>query len=367
MRGRLYGLLAKEFVQVLRDPVILFLVFWMYTVELVMCTTALGFDVKYLELGVIDHDRSAASRAFVRELTSADTFVLEEELTSMSDGERRLQTGSLAVLVEIPPDFGARVAGGRQAQVGVIVDGTNGNVAARARAYVIEMAARFSETHAVHAETLRPRAEAMVRVWYNPDLTNTRFMALAMLAQVGLMLGVVMPAAALVREKQSGTIEQLRITPTRAHELFIAKVAPALVICLGAVIPTLLIITLLGVPMRGDVLTLEVMTFAFLLSAVSIGVFVSSITSTLQQAMLVSFFGLFPLLFLSGTVAPVESMPGWLQVASLASPLRHYVEIISGLFLKGAGYAELWPHAATLIGISAPMFAAAWLLFKRQW
>jgi ABC-2 type transport system permease protein len=192
-------------------------------------------------------------------------------------------------------------------------------------------------------------------------------MALAMLAQVGLMLGVVMPAAAVVREKQSGTIEQLRITPLRAHELFIAKVTPALVICLGAVIPALLIITLLGVPMRGSVLTLEVMTLAFLLSCVSIGVFVSSFTSTLQQAMLVSFFGLFPLMFLSGTVAPIESMPGWLQAASQASPLRHYVEIVAGLFLKGAGFAELWPHAVALVAISASMFAAAWLLFRRQW
>ena len=367
MRGRLYGLLAKEFLQVLRDPVILFLVFWLYTVELIMCTTALGFDVKNLQLGVIDHDRSAASRALVREFTSADTFVLSADFTSMRQAERRLATGGLDALVEIPPNFGARVAGGQRLGIGVVVDGTNGNVAARARAYVIEIAARFSQQHAAHAVSAPRGVVAAVRVWYNPDLTNTRFMALGMLAQVGLMLGVVLPAAALVREKQSGTIEQLRVTPTRAHELFIAKIMPALVICLGAVFPALVIMLLMGVPMRGDVFTLEVMTLVFLLSCVSIGVFVSSITSTLQQAMLVSFFGLFPLMFLSGTIAPIESMPSWLQAASQASPLRHYVEIVSGLFLKGAGYAELWPHALALIGISAPMFVGAWLLFKRQW
>ena len=367
MRGRLYGLMAKEFLQVLRDPVILFLVFFLYTAELVMCTTALGFDVKLLQLGVIDHDRSATSRALVREFTSAEMFVLSDEFTTMRGAEQRLAIGGLDALVEIPPNFGARVAGGRRAAIGVVVDGTNGNVAARARAYVIEIAARFSQQHATHAVSAPRGVEAAVRVWYNPDLTNTRFMALGMLAQAGLMLGVILPAAALVREKQSGTIEQLRVTPTRAHELFIAKVMPALVICLGAVFPALVIITLMGVPMRGDVLTLVIMTLVFLLSSVSIGVFFSSITSTLQQAMLVSFFGLFPLMFLSGTVAPIESMPSWLQAASLGSPLRHYLEIVSGLFLKGSGYAELWPHAAALLGISAPMFFGAWMLFRRQW
>ncbi|HRD45152.1 MAG TPA: ABC transporter permease [Caulobacter sp.] len=368
MRGRLYGLMAKEFTQVLRDPVMLFIVFWLYSVELIMCTMALGFDVQDLKLGLVDHDRSVASRALVTELTSADSFILVDQLGSMRQAQARVQRGELDLVVEIPPGFGRRVEAGRKASFGVVVDGSNGNVAARARAYVIEMTARFSQQRAMAA--MRSHAggvQATTRVWYNPDLTNTRFMALAMLAQAGLMLGVVLPAAAIVREKQAGTIEQLRVTPIRAHELFIAKVTPTIVICLGATFPSLVVLTLLGVPMKGDVPTLLLLTFVFLLSAVSIGVFVASVTSTLQQAMLLGFFGLFPLMFLSGTIAPIESMPPWLQAGSQVSPLRHYVEIVSGLFLKGAGMGELWPHAAALLAISVPMFAGAWLLFRRQW
>lgn len=368
MGGRLYGLLAKEFAQFLRDPIMLFIVFWLYSVELIMCTTALGFDVQNLRLGLIDDDRSAASRELVRELTSANTFVLVDQLTSGRQANERLRRGELDVVVEISPGFGMRTASGRTASVGVVVDGTNGNVAARARAYVVEMVARLASDRAMAAMPNHgPGVEAAVRVWYNPDLTNTRFMALAMMAQAGLMLGLVLPAAAIVREKQAGTIEQLRVTPIRAHELFIAKVTPTIIVCLGAVFPSLVVLSILGVPMKGDVPTLLVLTLVFLLSAVSLGVFVAAVTETLQQAMLLGFFGLFPLMFLSGTIAPVESMPAWLQAASLASPLRHYVEIVSGLFLKGAGMAELWPHALALLGISATMFSGGWLVFRRQW
>lgn len=366
MWGRLAGLTAKEFMQVLRDPVILFLVFFLYSAELVICTLALGFDVQNLKLGVIDHDRTEASRTIVQELTAGDNFVLADQFADMRQVEDRLQRGALDAVVEIPPGFARRIAAGRRADLGVVVDGSNGNVAARARAYVIEMLARFAQertTALKHAHGVQPA----LRVWYNPDLTNTRFMALAMLAQAGLILGVVLPAAAIVREKQGGTIEQLRVTPTRAHELFLAKITPTIVICTGAVFPALFILMLMGVPMQGDVGTLLALTVVFLMSAVSVGVFVATITNTLQQALLVSFFGLFPLLFLSGTIAPIETMPGWLQAASLASPLRHYVDIVSGLFLKGAGIGELWLHAVALIGISAAMFAGGWFLFKRQW
>lgn len=351
----------------LRDPVVLFLIFWLTTVEVVMCTMALGFDVKDLKLGVIDHDGSVASRALVRELTSSDTFVLHREVTSMRTAQRELQNGALDALVEIPPNFGARLAAGRSASIGVVVDGSNANIATRARAYIVEMTASFTRERLTGTRLMAGGVQPAVRVWYNPDLTNTRFMALSMLAQAGFMLAVILPAAGLVREKQNGTLEQIRVTPIRAHELFIGKITPPVIICLGSLFPTLLVLRLLGVPMNGSLINLIWLDLLFLLSAVSIGIFVATITTTLQQAMLTSFFGLFPLLFLSGSVAPIESMPGWLQVGTQFSPLRHFIESITGLFLKGAGLGELWPHALALAAISAPMFAASWLLFRRQW
>lgn len=367
MWGRLHGLIGKEFAQMLRDPVVLFLILFLSTVELAMCTMALGFDVKNLKLGLIDHDRTAVSRALTEELTSADTFILSDQLASMREAETHLRAGALDAVVEVPPNFGTRVEAGRQASLGVVIDGSNANVAARARAYIIEMAARFAQGRMAGAMPMRGGVEPAVRVWYNPDLTNVRLNALSMLVQSGFMLAIILPAAGLVREKQSGTLEQIRVTPIRAHELFIGKILPPIVFVLGSLAPTLLVLRLLDVPLDGSLATFLALDLIFLLSAVSIGVFIATITSTLQQALLTSFFSLFPLLFLSGGITPVESMPAWLRIGIEASPMRHSLEITTGLFLKGAGMGELWPHAAALVAIGAPLFAASWLLFRRQW
>lgn len=367
MNARTLGLVGKEFAQMLRDPVVLFLIFWLATVEIVICTVALGFDVKNLNLAVVDYDRSAASRALTTELTSADNFKLHSEPGSMRQAEADLQRGRLDAVVEVPPGFAARLRSGRTASVGVVVDGSNAPVAERARAYIIEMTARLGQEGMTGADAMNARVQPAVRVWYNPDLTNTRFMALSMLAQVGLIIAMILPAAGIVREKQNGTMEQIRVTPIRAHELFIGKVLPPLVIGVGSLFPSLLVVRIMGVPMNGSLATLFAFHALYFLSGLAIGVFVATITATLQQALLASFFGIFPLLFLSGSVTPVESMPGWLQTGAQASPILHYIEIVSGLFLKGAGVTELWLHAAALAAISAVMFSSAWILFRRAW
>ena len=367
MSARLFGLIGKEFVQMLRDPVVLFLIFWLTTTEVAMCTMAVGMDVRNLQLGLIDHDRSAASRALAGELTAADTFILSRVFTSDRQAEAGLRGGDLAAVVEIPPDFAERLDSGHVASFGVLVDGSDANVASRSRAYIVELAARFAQQRLMGSMTAHTAVQPSVRVWYNPELTNTRFVALAMIAQAGFMLAVLLPAAGMVREKQNGTLEQIRVTPIRAHELFVGKIVPPVTISTGSLFPSLFVVRLMDVPMNGSVVTLLVLNLIFLLSAVSIGIFIGTLANTMQQALLSSFFSLFPLLFLSGSTTPIESMPHWLQLATQVSPLRHGVAIITGLFLKGAGFAELWPHAAALAAIGAPLFLGAWLIFRRAW
>ena len=367
MPRRILGLVGKEFRQMLRDPVVLFLIFWLTTVEVAMCTMAVGMDVRNLKLGLIDHDRSQISRAVTRELISADTFVLTGTFASERAAEASLRHGALDALVEFPPDFGASVLAQRDASFGVVVDGSNADVASRARAYVVEMTARFVQEQAMGGMARHAGVAPVVRVWYNSDLTNTRFTAIAMIAQAGFMLAILLPAAGMVREKQNGTMEQIRVTPIRAHEFFIGKIVPPVTISMGSLFPSLLVARLLGVPMHGSLLLFLALTMVGLLSAVSIGIFIGTITATLQQALLTTFFSLFPLLFLSGSVTPIESMPGWLQVAIQASPLRHTITIASGMFLKGAGFRELWPHAAALAAISLPLFLGGWMIFRRAW
>ncbi len=186
-----------------------------------------------------------------------------------------------------------------------------------------------------------------------------------MIALAAMMVGVIHPAASIVREKEAGTIEQLQVTPIGTAELFVAKTFPTLVIGLLSIFPSLLIVWWFGVPMRGSFLLFLALTAVFLVSAISLGVLIASVSRTLQQALLLSFFSLFPLMFLSGTLAPVESMPGLLQTLSLGSPLRHYMDVILGVFLKGIGLSELWPQALALLVIGAPLFATAMLIFRR--
>jgi ABC-2 type transport system permease protein len=300
-------------------------------------------------------------------MTSADTFILAGAYQSERAAERQLRRGELNAVVEVPPRFGERVAAGRVATFGVVVDGSNATVASRARAYVVEVAAGYAQQRSMGSMRKHPGVQPSVRVWYNADLTNTRFIAIAMIAQAGFMLAILLPADGMVREKQNGTMEQIRVTPIRAHELFIGKIVPPIVVTTGLLFPSLLIAKLLGVPMHGSVPLLFILNLLALLSAVSIGVFIGTITNTLQQALLTSFFSLFPLLFLSGSVTPLESMPRWLQTGIEVSPLRHSIAIFSGLFLKGSGVSELWPHIGGLAVISAVMFSSAWLLFRRSW
>jgi ABC-2 type transport system permease protein len=366
MGVRLAGLIVKELSQFLRDRVMLILVLWLYTVEVVICTLALSFEVKDMPLAVVDLDRSPASRALVQSFLETEAFTLAGYPAEESAAADWLQRGRARVSLVIPDRFQHDLARGQAPAVQILLDGTNSNMAAQARAYALEIARRFRPPLLLAGARAGPGATPVVRVWYNPDQTYTSFMVLSMVALAALMVGVIHPAASIVREKESGTIEQLRVTPVGTAELFLAKTLPTLAMGLLSVFPSLLIVWWFGVPLRGSLALFLGLTALFLLSAIALGVLVSSVSRTLQQALLLSFFGLFPLMFLSGTLAPVESMPESLQAISLASPLRHYMDVILGIFLKGAGLAELWPQAAALLALAIPLFATAALIFRRQ-
>jgi len=367
MPARLRSLIVKEFIQFLRDPVMIILILWLFTVEIVMCTMALGFDVRRIPLAVNDYDRTTTSRALMDEFLSTDSFVLVGTPSSMAEAASWLQEGRIIGLLEIPSGFERRFRSGDDAAVQFVLDGMNSNTALRARAYATEMIARFNAVMATRTTVLAMPTDAVVRVWYNPALTNTRFMVLSMISLAALMAGVLHPAASIVREKQVGTIEQLQVTPMLPLELFAAKTLPTFAVCLIAMMPALLITRLFGVPLLGSLPLLLILTGLLFLSAIGIGVFISAVSATLQQAILLSFFSLVPMMFLSGTMAPIESMPDWLQLLSLASPLRHYMDIILGVFLKGVGLRELWPQALALLAIGAASYGSAYALFRRGW
>ncbi|HSS63373.1 MAG TPA: ABC transporter permease [Gammaproteobacteria bacterium] len=358
--------MLKEIIQFSRDRVILLLILWLYTVEVVICSYALTFDVKHLPLVVVDFDRSVASRNLQEKFSVTEAFDLIGHAGNEEEAGGWLQSGEAVLALVIPDGFQRRLRRGESPGIQLLLDGSNSNTAAIARGYAVQILQRFHQEEIPGGATPGIGARPLVRVWYNPDQTFTSFMVLSMIALAALMVGMIHPAASIVREKEVGTIEQLMVTPISTGELFAAKTVPTLATGLLSVFPSLLIVWWFGVPLRGSLPLFLALTALFLLSAIAMGVLAAAISRTLQQALLLSFFSLFPIMFLSGTLVPVESMPDFLQSLSLLSPLRYYMDVILGVFLKGAGMAELWPQAAALLGIGVVLFGIALSVFRRQ-
>lgn len=363
---RLASLLTKEIIQFSRDRVILILILWLYTIEVVICAYALSFDVKHLPLAAVDLDRSVASRNLLEKFSISEAFDVVGYPPTMMAAGNWLDSGKASLVIVVPEKFDRDLRRAAVPVVQLLLDGSNSNTAAIARGYAAQILDRFQQEWLPDAVTPAVQVEPVIRVWYNPDQTYTSFMVLSMIALAALMVGVIHPAASIVREKEVGTIEQLMVTPIRIGELFLAKTVPTMAMGLLSVFPSLLIVWWFGVPLRGSLLLFLLLTALFLLSAIGIGVLVAAVSKTLQQALLLSFFGLFPLMFLSGTLVPVESMPVILQKFSLISPLRYYMDVILGIFLKGAGIAELWPQALALFVIGSLLFGIAIRVFRRQ-
>ncbi len=202
-----------------------------------------------------------------------------------------------------------------------------------------------------------PKIEPEIRIWYNSELEFRYFMAISMIVVAGVLIGIVHIAATMVREKETGTIDQLIVIPLRKYEIILSKVVPTMTVGLLALIPSLLIALWFRVPIRGSVSLFFFTSAIALFSSMGIGVYISTVSSNLQQALLIAFFVLFPLMFLSGTLVPIESMPASLQYLSYLSPVRYYMEITLGIFLKGSGLTILWPKLISLFAFGVLLFS----------
>lgn len=368
MNRRVPGLLRKEVLQLLRDPVVLFVVVFLYTIEAVICTWALTFEVRNMPFGVVDQDRSVASRRLIQMFDLSAAFDLARQSGTPTAVNGWLDRSAVGMVLVIPPGFDREHRAGIRPALQILLDGTYSNTAESALHYAHALTARYDaeQPPLLRVSATAAHAVAMPRVWYNPDQSTKTFMVLSMIALAGMMVGAIVPAASIVREKERGTIEQLMVTPIRTGELFLAKTVPTVALNVLALSPALIIVALFEVPFRGDLTTLLIMAAIFQLSAVAFGVLVAAVTRSTQQALLLTFFGLFPILFLSGTITPIESMPPPLQWVSRLSPLRYYMEILQGVFLKGSGWRELWPQAVALLAIGSALFALASATFRRR-
>lgn len=364
---RLSGLMRKEFIQFFRDKALVILIFYTF-LEIALCGWALTLEVKNMPTAVYDADRSAESRALIADFARLDSFKLVEQVDSPAAIDSLMDSGEAQLALVIPANFSRNLQAGTPVQMQLLLDGSNSSIAGQAladaggllRDYNEQIILERVERSGQAGHSFLPQVKNLVRIWYMPQLKYVHFIMLTMLAITVLMLGILIPAAGIVREKEAGTFEQLMITPITAAELIIAKIVPMLLVKLaGLTVGVAMSMWLFGVPLRGSLLLFYAVSVLMFLSSSGIGVLMGAFAQNMKQVLLLAFFILFPLAFLSGTMVPISNMPPFLQWLTYLSPLRYYVEATLGIFLKGVGVDVLWPQ---MLGLT--LYSLFFLVFS---
>jgi len=367
MRERLERILAvagKELIGIRRDPRLLRLVFVAPILQLVVFGYAVSTDVRDTPLFVVDHDRSAASRALVESMTAGGYFRVVGRSDRPRDLVEALDHGRATVGLVVPTGFAADLAGPHGARVQIVVDGTHSNVATVALGHAEQIVRAHGLTAADVA--FRPPVDLRERAWYNPALLSRVFNVPAVIGSIMLLVSLLLTALAVVREREIGTLEQLMVSPITPGELIAGKTLPFAAIALfDLVLITTVALAWFGVPFTGNALVLLLAAALFLLSALGIGLLISTVSATQQEAFLASFLLFMPVMLLSGFMFPVSSMPALFRALTLLNPLRHYLEIVRAVFLKAAGLEALWPQFLALAVMGAGVMAVAAARFRK--
>ncbi|PYQ11203.1 MAG: ABC transporter permease [Acidobacteria bacterium] len=382
MSRRLGRIVVKEFLQLRRDRRMIPALIFGPLIQLLALGYAANSDVNDIPMLSVDLDRTAASRALIERFTGSGYFKQVGTEERVEDLDTWLIRGDAQMGLVIASGYGEAVASGREPRVQILVDGTDSSSAILGLGYATQILSTESlrrvqrRVQALAASSapgeLRRTApghiELVPRVWYNPDLKSRWFYVPAVLAMTLMLTTMILPSMAVVREKEIGTLEQIIVTPIRPWELMLGKLLPfALLGMLNLGLVTLLVVYLFGVPLRGDFGSLVALTLPFLMTTLGLGLLVSTLVRTQQQAMLTSmFFLMVPMIYLSGLIFPIENMPTPIRAVTYAIPLRYYSIIIRGVFLKGVGLETLWPEMSILCAFGATALLLASLRFRKR-
>jgi ABC-2 type transport system permease protein len=368
---RVLHLMRKELLELRQDPRLFGIVIVAPILQLTVLGYAATTDVKDVPVVVVDADRSVASRDLITRFEASDNFTIVGVVGSTDEIDAWLERGEAWMALAIPASYGERLARGDTATIQVVADGTDSNSTNVALGYARVLLSGYSED--LIAARLGGRAperlvSASVRVWFNPDLVSRDFMIPGIVALLLLVVTTNLSAMAIVREKEVGTLEQLNVTPLARWELITGKLLPyALIGIIDVVLVLIVAILWFEVPMRGSPLQLFAMSLVYLLSTLGLGLFISTISATQQQAMMTAtFFFLTPMIYLSGFIFPIENMPPWIQPITYLIPLRYFLVILRGLFLKGVGLETFWPEALALLAWGVAVLALATLRSSKR-
>jgi ABC-2 type transport system permease protein len=381
MWERIYEILKKEVRQSLRDPKLRGVMLFPPILQMLIFGFAVSLDVNNVKLGWLDMDQTEQSRGLLRKFQGTPYFTLTGVARDEKQAQALLDSSKVDAVVRVPYNFGADVSRMKQTEVQVLVDGSNSNTAAIVGNYATGVIAGFNAETLMSQRTARlvdstrngpvrvavPSVEPATRVWFNPDLKSRNYFVPGILVNIIMIVTLNMTAMSIVREKEIGTMEQIMVTPIRPFELMIGKTLPfAAIGFLESIFVTTLALLIFKVPFRGSVLLLAGAAALFLLSMLGLGLFLSTISHTQQQASMTSFFFIQPAFMLSGFTFPIRNMPQPVQWITYLNPLRYFMDIVRGVFLKGAGIDALWSQMLLLGVFGVAILVSSALRFHKR-
>ncbi len=364
---RILALIEKEFLAVLKDPRSRFIIFAPPMIQCMLFGYAATFDLNSVAYAVLDQDHSAASTALLARLDGSGVFERQADLTRAADIADTINNSRALLVIQIDQAFERNLLAGKPAQLQIIADGRNSNTAGTALGYLNAIVEDFNaEWRSEHGQ-LGHSVRVVARAWYNPNLDSRWTMIPSLIGTLTLLGTMMLTALSVAREREQGTFDQLLVTPFRPYEIMVGKAAPNMVIGLGQATTILMVAQFwFRIPFVGSYLVLYSGLALFMMAAVGLGLFVSSIAKTMQQAMLYAFILIMPFSLLSGLATPFSSMPDILQRIMIINPLRYALDLAKRVYLEGAGFANLVPDLLPLFVIGVmTLWGAAWLFRRR--
>jgi len=369
---RIIAVSWKEVIQMRRDKGMFPIVFIAPIIQLLMFGYAATLDVEHLPTAIYDQDETPASREYIGRFQYTRYFNVKYRVKEYAEVIDLINRNRVKLAMVIPIGFERRIKQGQRSPVQFIIDGTNSNTATIALNYARNISQQysvdllFSEGGSLSRLTT-PSVEDRLRVWYNPELKSQVFMVPGVLVMILLIMTMIFSGLSIVKEKEIGTMEQLMVTPVRPGEVVIGKLIPFVVIgFFDVALVTSIAIFWFKVPLRGNVFLLFSLAGIFIMCTLGLGIFVSTISRTQQQAVLTNFFITFPSIILSGFMFPIENMPQVIQYITYLIPIRYFLVIVRGIFLKGNGLDVLWPHALVLFLFGATLLGMSALRFRKR-
>jgi ABC-2 type transport system permease protein len=374
MLARLKQMLIKEFIQVFRDKRTRFVLFGPPLIQMLVFGYAATFEIHHVPTVVLDLDQSQESRELVSRFSSSPYFDVQRQLTDYRQIGDLIDRGEATVGLRINPGFAQNLRKGQTAPLQVIVDATNSNTALIAAGYINQIALGFARDYqqdriyriSPQLVDKIPNVQLEQRPWYNSDLRSRWFFVPGIVGSLTLVLVTTLTAFAVVREREIGTLEQIMVTPIRPAEFILGKTLPFFLIGLLDVSLIATVGTLwFQVPFRGQILVLFTGAILFLLCMLGVGLLISTVSSTQQQAMVTAFFFIMPAVTFSGFGFPISTMPPWLQYLTYLSPLRYFLVVLRGTYLKGVGMEILWPQMAAMAALGLGLLTLSIFRFHK--